>query len=206
MNAFLLFIVTFAISALGSAPPGLINMMVLERSISRGKKAGVMTAMGTFIPEFVYTFLAAYAYTAINNNVELGQNLKLAGGLVLVVLGGFYFFRRPEEPKLDYPTSKRDSYRGFRKGFFTASINMLIIPFWAFIAGYLGSQGYAVTELPDLIAFSLGSALGALVMFLLYVRLGHFVLKRISKVARYSNKFLAVLFLSLGLYQLLRLY
>lgn len=206
MNTLLLFIITFVISAAGSAPPGLINMMVLERAISRGKKAGVMTAMGTLIPEFVYTFLAAYAYTTINNNVELGQNLKLGGGLVLVVLGSFYFFRRPEEPKLDYTSSKRDTYRGFRKGFFTASINMLIIPFWAFVAGYLGSHGYALTDMTDLLAFALGSALGALVMFLLYVRLGHFILQRISKVARYSNKFLAVLFFSLGVYQLLRLY
>ena len=205
MNAFLLFAITFTISGIGSAPPGLINMMVLERAISRGKKAGVMTAVGTFIPEFVYTFIAAYAYTAINNNVELGHHLKLAGGVVLIVLGIFYFFRRPEEPKLDSSTSKRDSFRGFRKGFFTASINMLIIPFWAFVAGYLGSQGYALKEITDLLAFALGSALGALVMFLLYVRLGHFIVKRISKVVRYSNKFLAVLFLSLGLYQLLRL-
>lgn len=206
MNTFLLFVIAFMISALGSAPPGLINMMVLERSISRGKKAGVMTAIGTFIPEFVYTFLAAYAYTTINNNVELGQNLKLGGGLVLIVLGSFYFFRRPEEPEVNYASTKKDSYRGFRKGFFTASINMLIIPFWAFVAGYLGSHGYALAGLGDISAFALGSALGALVMFLLYVRLGHFILRRISTVARYSNKFLAVLFLSLGLYQLIRLY
>ena len=62
-----------------------------------GKKAGVMTALGAFIPEFAYTFIAVYAFTTINNNVEIGQNIQLAGGLGLVGLATFYFFRKVSE-------------------------------------------------------------------------------------------------------------
>lgn len=206
MNTLLIFLITFVLSALGSTPPGLINMIVLERSISSGKKAGVMTALGTFIPEFVYTFIAAYAYTTINNNVELGHNLQLGGGLVLVSLAVFYLFREPEKPKLNYKPSRRDNYLSFRKGFFTAAVNMLIIPFWAFVASYLGSNGFALTDPSDVFAFALGSALGAVLVFLLYVRLGYLIIQRLHTVIKYTNRFLAVLFFSLGMYQLLRLY
>ena len=180
-------------------------MVVLERSMQAGKKAGVMTALGAFIPEFAYTFIAVYAFTTINNNVEIGQNIQLAGGLGLVGLATFYFFRKPEEPKINYTSTRKDSYRGFRKGFFTASINMLIVPFWAFIAGYLNTHGYPIVALSDVIIFALASALGAVLVFLLYVRLGDLILKRLNMVVRYSNTILALLFLSLGLYQLLRI-
>ena len=206
MNTLLVFVIIFFVSALGSTPPGLINMVVLERTIVAGKKAGVMTAVGTFLPEFLYTFIAVYAYNAINSNVELGQGLKLAGGLVLITLACFYFFRKPEEPKLERTSSRRDSYRGFRKGMFTASINVLIVPFWALTAAYMASHGYDLKSLSNIFAFALGSALGALTVFLSYVRLGPYIVHRLNDLIRYSNKFLALLFLSIGLYQLFRLY
>ncbi len=133
MNLLLIFLIIFVVSALGSMPPGLINMVVLQRSIQAGEKAGVMAALGTFIPEFAYTFIAVYGYATINSNVEIGKIIQLFGGIVLVSLAIFYFFRRPEEPKINYTSTRKDSYRGFRKGFFTASVNMLIIPFWAFV-------------------------------------------------------------------------
>ncbi|MEL6969927.1 MAG: LysE family transporter [Bacteroidota bacterium] len=206
MNLLLIFLIIFVISALGSTPPGLINMVVLQRSIRVGKKAGIMTALGTFIPEFVYTFIAVYGYTTINSNVEIGKNIQLFGGLVLVGLAIFYFFRRPEEPNINPTSTRKDRFRSFRKGFFTASVNMLIIPFWAFLAGYLDAHGFPVVGLPECIVFALASATGALLIFLLYVRLGDIILNRLSSLVRYSNTFLALLFLSLGLYQLLRIY
>ena len=43
-------------------------------------------------------------------------------------------------------------------------------------------------------------------MFFLYARLGHLIVYRMEKLVQYTNKFLALVFLVLGLYQLIRLY
>lgn len=207
MSILLLFIMIVLISALGSTPPGLINLMVMKRSISAGRKAGVFTALGTVIPEFVYTYIAVYGYLAISESETIEHNLQIAGAIVFLSLSAFYFFQASEEPfsSVNRGASKK-YFASFRRGFLTASINLLVIPFWAFIAVSLHSYGYEFQSQSEMITFALGSALGALVMFLLYARLGHLIVHRMEKMVRYTNQFLALVFLILGMYQLVRLY
>jgi threonine/homoserine/homoserine lactone efflux protein len=206
MSIVLLFVLTFIISAIGSAPPGLINLMVMKRAIAAGRKAGVFAAFGTIIPEFVYTYIAVYGYLTIAKDEAIGHNLNLAGAVVFFSLAIFYLFQKAEEPSLDIASSPKDNFVSFQRGFFTATINLLVMPFWAFMALSLHTYGYEFKDQIELLTFSSASALGALGMFLLYARLGHLIVCRMEKLVQYTNKFLALVFLVLGLYQLVRLY
>lgn len=207
MSILLLFIITFLISALGSTPPGLINLVVMKRSIAAGRVAGVFTALGTFIPEFVYTYIAVYGYLAISESETIGHNFQIAGAVVFLSLAAFYFFQAPVEsmPDLANRGSKKH-FTNFQRGFLTAAVNLLVVPFWAFIAVSLHTYGYEFQSQSELITFALGSALGALLMFMVYARLGYLIVHRMEKMVRYTNKFLALVFFVLGIYQLVRLY
>ncbi|WP_367390805.1 LysE family translocator [Lewinella sp. LCG006] len=205
MSIVLLFLLTFLISAIGSAPPGLINLMVMKRAIAAGRKAGVFAALGTIIPEFVYTYIAVYGYLTIAKDEAIGHHIQVVGAVVFFSMAAYYLFQKAEKPGLDIASSSKDNFISFQRGFFTASINLLVMPFWAFIALSLHTYGYEFTEQVELIAFASASALGALGMFLLYARLGHLIVYRMEKLVQYTNKFLALVFLVLGLYQLVRL-
>lgn len=206
MSIVLLFVLVFIISAIGSTPPGLINLMVMKRAIAAGRQAGFFAALGTVIPEFVYTYIAVYGYLSIANNEAIGHHIQLVGVVVFFSLSVFYFIQKADEPVLDAASSPKDKFISFQRGFFTASINLLVIPFWAFITLSLHTYGFELQAQSELITFALASALGALGMFLLYARLGHLIVYRMEKLVQYTNKFLALVFLVLGLYQLVRLY
>lgn len=204
MSIFLLFVITFAISAVGSMPPGLINLLVMKRSISAGRHAGTLAAFGTFIPEFIYTYIAVYGYVAITENIDIGHQFRVAGAVVFLGLAAYYFFQAPEQSIMATGDKKKKNAINFWRGFLTAAVNMLVMPFWAFVAATLHTYGYEFVEHSEMITFALGSALGALSIFLVYARLGNLVAYRLDWVVRYTNKFLAVLFLVLGVYQVVK--
>jgi threonine/homoserine/homoserine lactone efflux protein len=206
MSIFLLFVITFVISALGSMPPGLINLLVMKRSISAGRHAGNFAAFGTFIPEFIYTYIAVYGYVAITENVDIGYQFRVAGAIVFLSLAAYYFFQAPEQSIMTTGDKKKKNAINFWRGFLTAAVNMLVMPFWAFVAATLHTYGYEFVVHSEMITFALGSALGALSIFLVYARLGHLVAYRLDRVVRYTNKFLAVLFLVLGVYQVVKVF
>ncbi|MGH1437832.1 MAG: LysE family translocator [Lewinella sp.] len=206
MSIVLLFVLVFIISAIGSAPPGLINLMVMKRAIAAGREAGFFAALGTVVPEFVYTYIAVYGYLAIANDETIGHHIQLVGVVVFFSLSVYYFIQKAEDPVLDAVSSQKDKFISFRRGFFTASINLLVMPFWAFITLFLHTYGYEFQTQSELITFALASALGALMMFFLYARLGHLIVYRMEKLVQYTNKFLSLIFLVLGLYQLVRLF
>ena len=117
---------------------------------------------------------------------------------------GFYHLLKKTKTILD----SKGEYKTFDfiKGIILAAMNMLIIPFWIFLAIWLKTYGYDFSSTSQILVFSFGSALGALVIFLLYTRLGRFVVNKMQKVSFYTNRTVGVLFLLLGIYQLTQLF
>ena len=78
----------FAIGICASAPIGPIAILVIQKSLSKGHKAGFITGMGACVVDTVFSIIAIFALAAaerlINENREL---ILLAGGLVVTILG-----------------------------------------------------------------------------------------------------------------------
>ena len=53
-----LFFITFFASLIGVIPPGLINMTVAKTCLERGKKNGILVAIGASIVVFIQALLA----------------------------------------------------------------------------------------------------------------------------------------------------
>ncbi|MFT5168429.1 MAG: threonine/homoserine/homoserine lactone efflux protein [Saprospiraceae bacterium] len=203
MSLYAYFITAFLLSALGSVPVGIITLTIMKRTIEASKQAGLMIALGATIPEFIYTYVALYSFDFLNDNIEINQNIQIATIIVFFSLAIYYLLKKVVAPKMINP---KDNYFDFFRGVLVAFMNLLVLPFWVFIALWLKSYEFYFSTQSQMLTFSLGSALGALVIFLAYVQLGVFIIKKKNTIILYTNKIVGVIFLSLSFYQLIQFF
>lgn len=202
MDLLYYFFVSLVISFLGSLPIGLISLTVVQGTIAKGKHAGLMIALGATIMEFVYTFVALKSLDLFAENIEWDNYIKIISTIVFFTLGGYYFFKQPSavsKPEARY------HYFDFLRGFVVGFVNLLIIPFWIFIGVWLQSNGMVFDNNVCIINFSIGSALGALFAFILYIWFSGYIEGHLQQINQYTNKIFGLLFIGLGIYQLVQL-
>jgi threonine/homoserine/homoserine lactone efflux protein len=201
MNLFFCFVIAFIISALSSFPTGLVTLNVMQRTKDAGKKAGYMFSLGALVMEFVYTYIALFGLQFFQENVATNFYMQVFATLVFFGFGFYNLFKKQKELELD---QGKVDYFDFGRGVLVTSMNVLIIPFWLFIAHWLSTYDLFFDTPILLMVFSIGSALGAFVVFILYVELTHFILGRIGKVVQYTDKLVGIIFFILGIYQVIQ--
>ena len=122
---------------------------------------------------------------------------------VFIVFGAYYLLKK-RSADLAIPDDERVYATNFSRGLGVGLLNMLIIPFWVFVAGWLGGRlGYSFDSTALVIAFCLGAALGAGLVFWAYVELGNWLVQRLGQIDYLTNKAVGGIFLGLGLLQLI---
>lgn len=203
MSIIYLFVIGVFFSALGALAPGIINLAVAMRTIYVNRRAGVMVTLGAGLVELIYTFIAIFFIDLILGNGSITKYIDYFALLVFLSIALFYAFSKPQKPKADKSKSSMSKHFGY--GIVVAAMNMLIIPTWLFIGAWLRSNGFDFNFVGNIISISLGSAVGAMIVFLGYVRLGAYIVRKLSKVIRYTNRFLATIFFILAAYQLFKI-
>ena len=202
MNLLYYFLVSLVISFIGSLPIGLISLTVIQRTIAKGKRAGLMIAAGATIMEFVYTFIALKSLDLFTESIELGNYIKIFSTIVFFILGAYYFFKQVSE--VSKPASNYD-YFDFLRGFVVGLMNLLIVPFWIFIGVWLQSYGMVFDDNAFIANFSFGSALGAFIAFYGYIWFSGLIKDRLDQINNYTNKIFGVVFFGLGIFKLIQL-
>ncbi|MEM9260358.1 MAG: LysE family transporter [Bacteroidota bacterium] len=200
MNSVLLFFIAFLISAVGTLPPGLITLTITQTTIKEGRRAGLQSALGATIPEFIYTYLALIGADFLLRNADISYYIQLASAILFFGLGIWFWLISPKSQKTtntEVIPSRRFFQRGLAAGFF----NFLIIPFWLFIIVWLRANGYVITKQAEFLLFATAGALGALCAFLLYLEIGGFILRKFRSVERHLNKAIGSIFLLLCAFQ-----
>lgn len=203
MSLFTYFITALVLSSLGSIPVGIITLTITERTINKGFKSGLMIALGATIMEFVYTFIALYGLDFLNTNVQIGFSIKILATCIFFILGFYYLLKKSKPVK---QTTLGFNYFDFFRGVLVGALNMLIIPFWIFLALWLKTQGFKFSDNTQILIFSFGAAIGAFSIFLIYIKLGKYVMTRMQRITMYTNKGVGSLFLILGIYQLIQFF
>jgi len=195
-------VASVVISFLGTLPIGLITLTIAQRTITQGKNAGMKVALGATIMEFVYTFIAVKALDFFNENVQLNQSIKIASAILFLMVGLYLLFKKP---KKEIEIKGKESYKNFIAGLIVGTMNFLIVPFWIFFGLLLESYGMVFENYSKLVVFSIGSALGALLGFILYIWFSALIKEKLTAVTKYTNKIFGILFLILSLVQFLQL-
>ena len=118
------------IGALISAPMGPIGMLVIQRTLNKGRAAAFFTGIGASLSDFLYCLLAGLGMSFVTDFIESNQNvLQVIGSLVLLIFG-FYLFRNNPSRNLTAPAEPANTYwKDFATGVLFTFSNPLILFF-----------------------------------------------------------------------------
>ncbi len=164
MSMLLAFIAAFALSFVGTIPPGTLNLSVLQLGLENKLKAAWQFSIAAALVEYPYCWIAIHFETLITSTPGIEENFERIGASVMLILGilTLISLRRQHVKKVDAKIF------GFGKGLMLGILNPLAIPYWIGITAYLKSQQWlTINNGYDLQAYLLGVVLGALSFFMI---------------------------------------
>ncbi len=194
----ILFAAGIVLSLIGSLPPGLISLSVAQTSIFRGFWPAILLALGASVAEFFQALGAVVfadwflAHPAAARAFETGV-IPIFLGLAVYL---WFFAKAPRAVNIDLPVSP---WRQFGKGILLSVFNLLAIPYWVAYAGWLRINGWWEPGSVYLFLFAAGVTAGTMLALGLYAWLAQELARRSDLVARLANRFVALIFLGLGL-------
>jgi threonine/homoserine/homoserine lactone efflux protein len=116
-------------------PVGPVNILCIHRTIEGGWKSGVISGLGAAAADMFYGAVAGFSITLVVQFLVREQFwIRFFGGILLVIVGIWYFFKRPES--LDAQTQDRASaYSDLRSTFLLTLTNpTTVLSFLAILA------------------------------------------------------------------------
>lgn len=193
------FLLGFVFSFIGSIPFGMINLTVVDTTIHKGLRAGIVLGIGAAIVEFFQAIIAVLFTHVFIDNPQISQIIHWVAIPIFFGLAIYHFLQSGKETQ---HKSSEKSLSPFYKGLFISSLNMLAVPYWVFYATYFTSVGWLSSTKGLLLVFCVGISVGAFSLFVVFAKLSSLVVQRMSKISSVTNQVLAVIFLGLGIFQL----
>lgn len=157
----------FAIGVLISAPMGPIGMLVIQRTLNKGRWAGLFTGIGASFSDLFYCLLTGLGLSFITDLIESHQLMLQAIGSIVLAAFGVYLFRNNPAKVLRTPipsgaTFWKDTATGF---LFTVSNPLILF----FIIGLFARFNFLLPEFQYYHYFSgyISILVGALTWWLL---------------------------------------
>jgi len=111
-----------------SAPMGPIGVLVIQRTLNRGKYYGIVTGLGATASDLLYAIATGYGMSFVVDFLQSHQFGFQTFGSVFVLLFGFYLFRSNPVRQLTKKTEMKESYmQDFGTSFALTISNPLII-------------------------------------------------------------------------------
>ncbi|GAA0712643.1 LysE family translocator [Aquimarina litoralis] len=191
-----LFLVTFFASLVGVIPPGLINMTVAKTCLERGKKNGILVAIGASSIVFVQALFAILLAKYIFFNPYV-KNMLLRTGAVIFFLMAIYFFVKAKQRRTKMKVYKHAGSRSFFKGVMMSLVNVLPIPYFCTIAAAMSVSGKIEYDALRIFIFGIAAGAGTFVTLYFYVLSFLKIEKKTASITKYSNYFMGILMLIL---------
>jgi len=116
VNAFELFARGAVAGFAMSAPVGPVNVLCVSRTLTKSWFSGAVSGLGAASADTIYGSIAGFSITFVIQFLLKEQNqLRLYGGILLVVIGLLYCFKRPEA--LEASGKKESAHSDFVSSF-----------------------------------------------------------------------------------------
>ena len=152
----------FIIGVCASVPLGPIAILVLQKSLSEGHRAGFMAGLGACLVDTLFAVIAIFALAIAEQFIEDNRTLiMIGGGLVVIALGCSLAFKDPfrkvrkQDSSPSY--SLKDFFQAVIMGISNPGAIFVIFALFAFFGIHLEPHDYRVA--PVLVAVSAGSAI-----------------------------------------------
>ena len=145
-----------------SVPLGPIAILVLQKSLSEGHRAGFMAGLGACLVDTLYAVIAMFALAFAESFIEDHRILIMVGGGIIVVLLGCSMafkdpFRKMKEEHQTPSYSLKDFFQAVIMGISNPGAIFVIFAMFAFFGIQLEPHDFRVA--PILLSLSGGSAL-----------------------------------------------
>ena len=173
-------------------------------AIVRGTRVAISMAVGAAIVEFFQAYIALTFYNILTHNEEIENTIILISIPVFLLVGVYYLLKKNHVTLK--PIARAANVIGAAKGFALSSVNLMAIPYFVFIGGYLASSNH-ISLKPELIAaFSAGVVFGSFVTFFIYANLGVVIKRKSEKMSQYASKIVGLIFIAIAISQAVRYY
>lgn len=135
----------FAIGVLISAPMGPIGMLVIQRTLNKGRWPAFFTGIGASISDLFYCVLTGAGIAFITDFISSQQLLLQIFGSIAIALFGVYLFRKNPAKDLRRPdlTEANTYWKDIVTGFLLTVSNPLIL---FFIIGLFARFNFLLPE------------------------------------------------------------
>lgn len=181
--------------------PGMLNMTAARTAIEKTIKEAMTFAMGAALVVIPQAMIALVFAKFFAKNPEIIENLKVAGIVVLLTLSVVFFFQARKKLK---PATKPKKGKSLIMGMMMSTMNMLAIPFYLVLSSVLEKKGWLIMSQPFISIFVAGVFLGALSLFMVYIRFAMFIQRKAGFIARNISYILSGLFFVLGILALIK--
>jgi threonine/homoserine/homoserine lactone efflux protein len=189
-------------SFFGTIPFGTINVSITEAAIQRGVKVGIFMGIGASIVEFFQSYVALAFFNILTTNPKVERTIIITCIPIFLVIGVYYLLKKTSSmPK---PTAKAANVIGAAKGFMLSAFNLIAIPYYVFLGGYLASSNYINLRPQFIAAFACGVVVGSFLVFVLYAKLGQLIKKKSERMSRYDSKIVGMIFIIIAISQAIR--
>lgn len=113
-----------------SAPMGPIGMLVIQRTLNKGRATAMYTGIGASLSDLLYCLLSGLGLSLVTEFIESNKYiLQVIGSVVLVIYGIYLFRNNPSRAISKTPEISTNYWRDFATGFLFTFSNPLIIFF-----------------------------------------------------------------------------
>lgn len=132
------------IGVLVSAPMGPVGMLIIQRTLNRGRWPAFFTGLGAAVSDLVYCLLTGFCLSFITDFIETNELLlQILGSLVLIAFGVYLFQKNPARSLRRRHETHTPFWADVAAGFLFTFSNPLIL---FFIIGLFGRFNFLMPE------------------------------------------------------------
>ncbi|PKQ46883.1 cation-translocating P-type ATPase [Confluentibacter flavum] len=169
MDTSIVFFLGLFVAFIGVVPPGLLNMTAANISLREGHVRGIMFSIGACVVVFIQTYIAAIFARYISNHLEIIEVLQRVAFVIFILITIYFLFIVKKKPKQSLEIKIRSKHSRFFQGMLLSAINVLPIPYQAYMTITLASFGWLEFDKISIISYVSGAVMGTFVMLYMYI-------------------------------------
>ncbi|UWY29555.1 LysE family transporter [Flavobacterium sp. TR2] len=160
----------FIAAAIGTIPPGLLNMTAAKIKMKEGKKNALWFVIGAVLIIFFQAYVAVLFARVIDNRPDVVTLLREVGFVIFSILTIYFlFFAKDPIAKKKTKIKKSSKKSRFFLGMLLSGLNFFPIPYYVVVSVTLASYKLFIFENSIILTFVLGSVLGAFGILYSYI-------------------------------------
>ncbi|WP_163409032.1 LysE family transporter [Flavobacterium ajazii] len=179
----------FIAAAIGTIPPGLLNMSAAKINSKEGKKNALWFVIGAVLVVFFQVYVAVLFARVIDNRPDIVTLLREIGFVAFSILTIYFLFiaKKPTGKKAS-KIKKSSKKSRFFLGMLLSGLNLFPIPYYVVVSVTLASYQLFVFENSIIFTFVLGSVLGSFAILYCYIAFFGKIEQKTDYLMRNMNK------------------